>query len=408
MRSDDGFDEIQDGLDPQLCRWLRAACRVEVDVETAAAHLWRIHHEANTAPLLLPDVLVERAARIAGTAGPAEVHGTPATRGEPPVTGSDPQPQSMDKMGRRPRRSLVAVLSAVFMFATSGIAVAASGGALPGEMLYPVKLGAERAQLVLTLSPAKDAHLHLRFAQKRLEEASAVLASRPESVPRLLIAAADAADHAERLAGPDVSEGVAEVRQATGTALTSVVSVVDPADAAELGVLADRLGMPTLALSGEPRDPGTPARTPLAEDALPTSPPVARMTEDPPLRAAEAFPRPAPDPESTADAAPTESPAAPAPATERPQPSRPAAGGTTSVPSASPDPAPDPQPSSDEQGEEPSSGESPPAEDADSEGGQGESAASEDPPPSEEPAADEEGAKHMPGMDELAQRFEDR
>ena len=55
-------------------------------------------------------------------------------------------------------------------------AAAASDGSLPGDPLYAVKLGAEQAQLTLTLSAADRARLQLRFADVRLQEAQRLFA----------------------------------------------------------------------------------------------------------------------------------------------------------------------------------------------------------------------------------------
>lgn len=46
----------------------------------------------------------------------------------------------------------------------------ASQSSLPGEVLYPVKLVTERAQVALTVDDAREAALHLKFSSKRLEE----------------------------------------------------------------------------------------------------------------------------------------------------------------------------------------------------------------------------------------------
>jgi hypothetical protein len=49
--------------------------------------------------------------------------------------------------------------------------VSASGDALPGETLYPVKRTAEQARLALQPSPTGKAKLHLDYAQRRAQEA---------------------------------------------------------------------------------------------------------------------------------------------------------------------------------------------------------------------------------------------
>ena len=48
--------------------------------------------------------------------------------------------------------------------------IVASADSLPSSPLYPVKRTAERVQLLLTFSPKDKAHLHLFFAERRLNE----------------------------------------------------------------------------------------------------------------------------------------------------------------------------------------------------------------------------------------------
>ena len=56
-------------------------------------------------------------------------------------------------------------------------AAAASDNSLPGDPLYAVKLGAEQAQLTITLDSADRARLQLRFADVRLQEAQRLIAA---------------------------------------------------------------------------------------------------------------------------------------------------------------------------------------------------------------------------------------
>lgn len=60
---------------------------------------------------------------------------------------------------------------AIGLVAAGVTAAAASGGSLPGDPLYGLKLGIERAQLAVTLDSAQRARLQLHFADVRLEEA---------------------------------------------------------------------------------------------------------------------------------------------------------------------------------------------------------------------------------------------
>ena len=56
-------------------------------------------------------------------------------------------------------------------------AAAASDNSLPGDPLYPVKLGVERAQLATTFDSAARARLELQFADVRLAEAQRLFAA---------------------------------------------------------------------------------------------------------------------------------------------------------------------------------------------------------------------------------------
>ena len=62
--------------------------------------------------------------------------------------------------------------SFVLMAGTAG----AAGAALPGQPLYELKQMVERAMIAVTTDDVEAARLELRFAERRLEEASAVIA----------------------------------------------------------------------------------------------------------------------------------------------------------------------------------------------------------------------------------------
>lgn len=81
---------------------------------------------------------------------------------------------------RRPRHrvALVLIAAVVTVLLLGGAAVAASGSALPGSLLYPVKRAVEKIDLALHRDPASQARLHLEFAQRRLTELSDLLALR--------------------------------------------------------------------------------------------------------------------------------------------------------------------------------------------------------------------------------------
>jgi phage protein D len=74
---------------------------------------------------------------------------------------------------------------AVFVFAITGfVSVAnASGRALPGDELYPVKLSIEKVQLALAFGADSRANLQVEFAGRRLEEMVTLAATSQESAP---------------------------------------------------------------------------------------------------------------------------------------------------------------------------------------------------------------------------------
>ena len=75
------------------------------------------------------------------------------------------------------------VLSFVLFASALGVA-GASASALPGDLLYNVKVGVEDIRLSFSQDPLKDAELLILFADKRLEEVSELLeASRNDDVP---------------------------------------------------------------------------------------------------------------------------------------------------------------------------------------------------------------------------------
>ncbi len=70
-------------------------------------------------------------------------------------------------------RSSLALIVAIVMLTllAAGTTTAyASQGSLPDDTLYPVKTGVENLQLALTLSPEARAALHLKLAQRRIDE----------------------------------------------------------------------------------------------------------------------------------------------------------------------------------------------------------------------------------------------
>jgi len=72
---------------------------------------------------------------------------------------------------RRPAFVLTGLLAALGLLGASAGAARASGDALPGDPLYPLKRGIERARIGLSWTSEGDAALWVDYAQERLTEA---------------------------------------------------------------------------------------------------------------------------------------------------------------------------------------------------------------------------------------------
>lgn len=111
---------------------------------------------------------------------------------------ADIVPIERARPGTGRRRAAVALLAAVMLLTLgSGSALAASADTKPGDALYGVKRASERIALALRLSPESKASLHLKFAERRIDEIDA-LAAEGKDVTDL---AADFAEALEAAAG---------------------------------------------------------------------------------------------------------------------------------------------------------------------------------------------------------------
>lgn len=69
--------------------------------------------------------------------------------------------------------SIKAVATLVLAFVvlmTGTTSVYAAQSSLPGDVLYPVKVGVEKLQIAVTVNPENKAYLHLKLAQRRIDE----------------------------------------------------------------------------------------------------------------------------------------------------------------------------------------------------------------------------------------------
>ncbi len=86
--------------------------------------------------------------------------------------------------GWQPQWAMVVAIILIFLLAGSGT-VAAAGGSMPDEPLYPVKLAAEQVRLVLTPSTLGKAELYARLVDRRVAEIVRMAGEdKPEQVER--------------------------------------------------------------------------------------------------------------------------------------------------------------------------------------------------------------------------------
>ena len=78
-------------------------------------------------------------------------------------------------LGKLKPAPILAMLLIFFISSASVGAAFTSQGALPGELLYPVKIVTEKIELAVTKDEIKKTELHLEFAGKRLNEAEQII-----------------------------------------------------------------------------------------------------------------------------------------------------------------------------------------------------------------------------------------
>ena len=87
-------------------------------------------------------------------------------------------PFSLGALQQRLAFTTVMAVLAIFLllFGGAGATAYASQGALPGDALYPVKTSLEQTQVRLARDAARQAELHLSFAERRLAEIASLIA----------------------------------------------------------------------------------------------------------------------------------------------------------------------------------------------------------------------------------------
>lgn len=107
-----------------------------------------------------------------------------AQRGFPPLPAKENRVPLLRRLRLAPAFRAFAICAVVIFalaFAGGGV-VLASGGSLPGEMLYPIKLAVEDFRLSLTSDPVTQAERSMSFVSERVEEMRG-LADKGEAIP---------------------------------------------------------------------------------------------------------------------------------------------------------------------------------------------------------------------------------
>jgi len=302
MRPDD------DDSDFAAAELLRRAYGRKVDVDTAARHLWSIDSAARSA-------------------------------------------RRRRHVGRR-RRAVVSVLTGLMLVASSGAAVGASTGALPGDALYVVKRGTERVRLVLAVRPEANAQARLAIAHERWSEAQRAAEARPETVPALLQEVLDGLKAVEHHGGAVAERALVLRTQVAADSGKIALGAPRAKGSAAAGSEGFRAGQ-AVAAEGSEQDVASaapldkpaserakePAKEAVTDQMAPMAPTVAAIpppknASSPPKAASPVVPEP-PGPTEEAGAVPA--PTAAAPATAVPDAGDPAAPPDTATDQSAPD-----------------------------------------------------------------------
>lgn len=229
------------------------------------------------------------------------------------------------------RRFAFAAALAAGVLGLSGVSVA-SGDAIPGDTLYPVKRSTERAQLALAGSDVNRGQLYLEFARNRLTEAGRVIddpvgfttaladmdAEFTQGVQALHTAAVDRQD-AEILdtvngfvaeQSPQVSKMMTDV---TGESFAAAAESLSLLDAAEQRAHELRGSLLCTATTDLPADelgplPGTCAALPGGADGLAVAPQPTSLPKSSRDERDHTDPVATPSPTPAGSGAPSESP----------------------------------------------------------------------------------------------------
>ncbi len=201
------------------------------DPESLADHLDTLLSGGDHGPAAAADPLVDAAQRLARAPWPA----MPADRAahleaqivhayrQQATAGPTPSPA---RVWLRWMAAAVVLVLALVAGLTPAVA-----DSLPGDLLYPVKQAVEQVELALAFSPQSTAEVHLTHAERRAEEAVALLARdqfRPELVADALQEITGAADAVQAM-GTIPLVVLQTMRERTGRTVSRLDDVVQQA-----------------------------------------------------------------------------------------------------------------------------------------------------------------------------------
>jgi hypothetical protein len=241
-----------------------------------------------------------------------------------------PLPVREDRGGGLRRRLVAVGLAAALVLVPATAASAASGSALPGQPLYPVKLAFEQFRLAtVQWSATAEAQERARLAAKRLAELDKLVQLRMyRQVPHAIRALDKAVAAAESAVAEAAAEDGADPKLVTVLEKLNDVAVAQHGELVALNKLAAVLpGSITQAVSQSPalptpNLPAVPAVLQPAVTTLPPSPPEPLVTSPPPTSPPPTVPttQPEPPPPPTTAAPP---PSTDPTTTEAPAPTEP-------------------------------------------------------------------------------------
>jgi hypothetical protein len=177
---------------------------------------------------------------------------------------------------RRPSTGGRVAASVAAAFTLLAGTASAAGAALPGHPLYPLKRVIERAMVAVTSDDGDAARLELRFAERRLDEASVMGTEEPVATS-LAENFNEHIDAATALGGHDISDEIEQLqrtRRIPGTDTTVDGSSTDDAPARRPAAIVGRSPEPT----PSPTPGASPAPTPTPSPSPSPSPTAGPTT----------------------------------------------------------------------------------------------------------------------------------